>query len=79
MRQRVSGKSEAERQENSLNRRKFLKLTAGASAAACLPTMDAEAALPEARITAIRIYEGPSEIHRWFIARDLLRNGLPAD
>lgn len=26
-----------------------------------------------------RIYEGPSEIHRWFIARDLLRNGLPAD
>ncbi|MCC7081373.1 MAG: acyl-CoA/acyl-ACP dehydrogenase [Burkholderiales bacterium] len=25
-----------------------------------------------------RIYEGPSEIHRWFIARDLLRNGLPA-
>ena len=26
-----------------------------------------------------RIYEGPSEIHRWFIARDLLRNGLPAE
>jgi (R)-benzylsuccinyl-CoA dehydrogenase len=26
-----------------------------------------------------RIYEGPSEVHRWFIARDLLRNGLPAD
>ena len=26
-----------------------------------------------------RIYEGPSEIHRWFIARDLLRNGMPVD
>ncbi len=26
-----------------------------------------------------RIYEGPSEIHRWFIARDLLRTGLPAE
>ena len=26
-----------------------------------------------------RIYEGASEIHRWFIARDLLRHGLPAD
>jgi (R)-benzylsuccinyl-CoA dehydrogenase len=26
-----------------------------------------------------RIYEGPSEIHRWFIARDLLRHGLPAN
>jgi (R)-benzylsuccinyl-CoA dehydrogenase len=26
-----------------------------------------------------RKYEGPSEVHRWFIARDLLRNGLPAD
>jgi (R)-benzylsuccinyl-CoA dehydrogenase len=25
-----------------------------------------------------RIYEGPSEVHRWFIARDLLRNGMPA-
>ena len=24
-----------------------------------------------------RIYEGASEIHRWFIARDLLRNGMP--
>ncbi|HEX2824860.1 MAG TPA: acyl-CoA dehydrogenase family protein [Burkholderiales bacterium] len=24
-----------------------------------------------------RIYEGPSEVHRWFIARDLLRNGVP--
>ena len=27
----------------------------------------------------MRIYEGPSEVHRWFIARDLLRNGLPHD
>ena len=26
-----------------------------------------------------RIYEGPSEVHRWFIARDLLRHGMPAD
>lgn len=26
-----------------------------------------------------RIYEGPSEVHRWFIARDLLRHGLPVD
>jgi (R)-benzylsuccinyl-CoA dehydrogenase len=25
----------------------------------------------------LRIYEGPSEVHRWFIARDLLRNGMP--
>ena len=28
---------------------------------------------------SFRIYEGPSEIHRWFIARDLLRNGLPSE
>ena len=28
---------------------------------------------------SFRIYEGPSEIHRWFIARDLLRHGLPAE
>ena len=26
-----------------------------------------------------RIYEGSSEVHRWFIARDLLRNGMPAN
>ncbi len=27
----------------------------------------------------LRIFEGPSEVHRWVIARDLLRNGMPAD
>jgi (R)-benzylsuccinyl-CoA dehydrogenase len=26
----------------------------------------------------LRIVEGPSEVHRWVIARDLLKNGLPA-
>jgi (R)-benzylsuccinyl-CoA dehydrogenase len=26
-----------------------------------------------------RMFEGPSEVHRWVIARDLLRNGMPAD
>jgi (R)-benzylsuccinyl-CoA dehydrogenase len=26
-----------------------------------------------------RVYEGPSEVQRWFIARDLLRNGMPAE
>jgi (R)-benzylsuccinyl-CoA dehydrogenase len=26
-----------------------------------------------------RIFEGPSEVHRWVIARDLLRNGMPAE
>ena len=24
-----------------------------------------------------RIVEGPSEVHRWVMARDLLKNGLP--
>src|SRR5690606_28864995 len=44
-----------------LNRRNFLKSTAGASAAALLATSDAEAAgLPQAKITAVRIYEGPT-------------------
>ncbi len=28
-------------------------------------------------VRAYRIVEGPSEVHRWTIARDLLRNGLP--
>lgn len=32
-----------------------------------------------ARMTRVyRIVEGPSEVHRWVIARDLLKNGLPA-
>ena len=26
-----------------------------------------------------RVGEGPSEVHRWFIARDLLKNGMPAE
>lgn len=26
----------------------------------------------------LRIVEGPSEVHRWIVARDLLKNGLPA-
>lgn len=31
-----------------------------------------------ARMTRVyRIVEGPSEVHRWVIARDLLKNGLP--
>jgi (R)-benzylsuccinyl-CoA dehydrogenase len=30
------------------------------------------------RVTrAYRIVEGPSEVHRWTIGRDLIRNGLP--
>ncbi|NYT36404.1 acyl-CoA dehydrogenase [Allopusillimonas soli] len=28
-------------------------------------------------VRVLRIVEGPSEVHRWVIARDLLRNGLP--
>ena len=33
-----------------------------------------------ARVTRIyRIVEGASEVHRWSIARDLLRNGRPED
>jgi (R)-benzylsuccinyl-CoA dehydrogenase len=27
----------------------------------------------------MRIVEGPSEVHRWVVARELLRNGIPAD
>ena len=58
MRQRKIKKGEA---ENSLNRRSFLKQTAGASVAAFLSTVDAEAAaLPAAKITSIRVYEGPT-------------------
>lgn len=30
-------------------------------------------------VRVLRIFEGPSEVHRWVIARDLLRNGMPAD
>jgi (R)-benzylsuccinyl-CoA dehydrogenase len=30
------------------------------------------------RARVLRIVEGPSEVHRWVIARDLLKNGLPA-
>lgn len=29
-------------------------------------------------VRVLRIVEGPSEVHRWVIARDLLRNGMPA-
>lgn len=29
-------------------------------------------------VRVLRIVEGPSEVHRWVIARDLLKNGLPA-
>jgi (R)-benzylsuccinyl-CoA dehydrogenase len=29
-------------------------------------------------VRVLRIVEGPSEIHRWVVARDLLKNGLPA-
>ena len=58
MRQRKINKGEA---KNSLNRRSFLKQTAGASVAAFLSTVDAEAAaLPAAKITSIRVYEGPT-------------------
>lgn len=33
-----------------------------------------------ARMTRVlRVVEGPSEVHRWVIARDLLRNGLPTN
>lgn len=28
-------------------------------------------------VRVLRIVEGPSEVHRWVIARDLLKNGLP--
>jgi (R)-benzylsuccinyl-CoA dehydrogenase len=30
-------------------------------------------------VRVLRIVEGPSEVHRWVIARDLLKNGLPAN
>lgn len=29
-------------------------------------------------VRVLRIVEGPSEVHRWVIARDLLKNGLPS-
>lgn len=30
-------------------------------------------------VRVLRIFEGPSEVHRWVIARDLLRNGMPSE
>ncbi|MFV0643911.1 MAG: acyl-CoA dehydrogenase family protein [Sphingomonadaceae bacterium] len=30
-------------------------------------------------VRVLRVVEGPSEIHRWLIARELLRNGLPQE
>ena len=30
-------------------------------------------------VRVLRIVEGPSEVHRWMIARDLLRDGRPSD
>ncbi len=30
-------------------------------------------------VRVLRIFEGPSEVHRWVIARDLLRNGMPVE
>jgi (R)-benzylsuccinyl-CoA dehydrogenase len=29
-------------------------------------------------VRVLRIVEGPSEVHRWLIARDLLKNGMPS-
>jgi (R)-benzylsuccinyl-CoA dehydrogenase len=29
-------------------------------------------------VRVLRIVEGPSEVHRWVIARDLLKNGMPS-
>src|SRR5918997_1383962 len=43
-----------------MNRRSFLKATAGVSAAAWLRPPFAEAALPQAKITRIRFYEAPT-------------------
>jgi hypothetical protein len=43
-----------------MNRRTFLKTTAAASAAALFRPLDAEAALPQAKITRIRLYEAPT-------------------
>ena len=43
-----------------MNRRTFLKSAAAASAGALLRPIDAEAALPTAKITRIRLYEAPT-------------------
>jgi galactonate dehydratase len=43
-----------------MNRRTFLKTTAAASAAALFRPLDADAALPPAKITRIRLYEAPT-------------------
>src|SRR4029453_15749669 len=50
----------ADSRERSMNRRTFLKTKAGASAAPLFQPLDAEAALPQAKITRIRLYEAPT-------------------